>query len=157
ALHWLPDHRRLLARLTEALPPSGQLAVQVPANTDHPSHVIGRDVARESPFREALADNPPPDPSTRGLAPEASAALLDQLGFATQHVRLQVYTHRLASSADVVEWSKGTQLTFYRSRLSDELYDAYVERYRRRLRDVIGEREPYLYTFKRILFWGQRP
>jgi hypothetical protein len=31
-----------------------------------------------------------------------------------------------------------------------------VERYRRRLLDVIGEREPYLYTFKRILFWGRR-
>jgi hypothetical protein len=24
------------------------------------------------------------------------------------------------------------------------------------LLDVVGEREPYLYTFKRILFWGRR-
>jgi trans-aconitate 2-methyltransferase len=156
ALHWLPDHQRLLTRLTEALPTGGQLAVQVPANTDHPSHIIGRAVARESPFAEALADDPPPDPATRVLAPEAYAELIDELGFGEQHVRLQVYTHHLASSADVVEWSKGTQLTFFRVRLSDDLYDAYVERYRQRLLEVIGERRPYLYTFKRILLWGRR-
>src|SRR5690242_17107707 len=36
ALHWVPDHPALLARLTAALRPGGQLAVQVPANADHP-------------------------------------------------------------------------------------------------------------------------
>jgi trans-aconitate 2-methyltransferase len=156
ALHWVPNHHRLLARLTQAIPSGGQLAVQVPANTDHPSHRVGMEVADESPFAEALAHDPPPDSGTRVLAPEAYAELLDALGFDEQHVRLQVYAHHLASSAEVIEWSKGTQLTFFRARLSGELYDAYVERYRRRLLDMIGEHEPYLYTFKRILFWGRR-
>jgi trans-aconitate 2-methyltransferase len=156
ALHWLPDHRRLLARLTEALPMGGQLAVQVPANADHPSHTVGMAVAGEAPFADVFADDPPPDPATRVLAPEGYAEVLDDLGFGEQHVRLQVYVHHLASSADVVEWAKGTHLTYFRTRLTDKLYDLYVERYRRRLLDVIGEREPYLYTFKRILFWGRR-
>jgi trans-aconitate 2-methyltransferase len=49
ALHWLPDHRSLLARLTRALPVGGQLAVQVPANTDHPSHRVGMEIAGEAP------------------------------------------------------------------------------------------------------------
>jgi trans-aconitate 2-methyltransferase len=156
ALHWLPDHRRLLARLSRALPTGGQLAVQVPANTDHPSHTVGMDVAGEAPFMDFFADDPPPDPATRVLAPEEYAEVLDQLGFGEQHVRLQVYVHHLDSSADVVEWVKGTYLTYFRTRLTDELYELFVERYRRRLLDVIGEREPYLYTFKRILFWGRR-
>jgi trans-aconitate 2-methyltransferase len=156
ALHWLPDHHRLLSRLTEAIPTGGQLAVQVPANTDHPSHIIGMQLANESPFAEALADDPPPDPATRVLAPQEYAELLDQLGFDQQHVRLQVYAHRLASSADVIEWAKGTQLTFFRSRLPEDLYNLYVERNRRRFLDVVGEQQPYLYTFKRILFWGRR-
>jgi len=69
---------------------------------------------------------------------------------------LQVYVHRLDSSADVVEWVKGTYLTYFRTRLTDDLYELFVERYRRGLLDVIGERAPYLYTFKRILFWGRR-
>jgi trans-aconitate 2-methyltransferase len=156
ALHWLPDHRRLLARLTRAMPVGTQLAVQVPANTDHPSHAVGMEIAGEAPFVDVFADDPPPDPATRVLSPEEYAELLDQLGFGEQHVRLQVYVHHLDSSADVVEWVKGTHLTYFRTRLTDELYDLFVERYRRRLLDVIGEREPYLYTFKRILFWGRR-
>jgi trans-aconitate 2-methyltransferase len=156
ALHWVPDHRHLLARLTRALPAGGQLAVQVPANTDHPAHTVAMEIARESPFVEALAADPPPDSGTRVLAPEEYAELLDGLGFTDQHVRLQVYGHHLASSADVVEWAKGTALTFFRARLSDDLYDRYVARYRRRVLDVIGDRRPYLYTFKRIHFWGRR-
>lgn len=156
ALHWVPDHRRLLARLTEAIPSGGQVAVQVPANTDHPSHTVGMALAGEAPFADALADDPPPDSGTRVLAPEVYAKLLDDLGFDQQLVRLQVYPHHLASSAEVVEWVKGTALTFFRARLSDELYDLFLERYRQRLLDVIGEHEPYLYTFKRILFWGRR-
>jgi trans-aconitate 2-methyltransferase len=156
ALHWLPDHRHLLARLTRAMPAGGQLAVQVPANGDHPSHTIGMAVAEEQPFCDALAAAPPPDPAPRVLAPEEYAELLDELGFGEQHVRLQVYVHHLDSSAEVVEWAKGTHLTYFRARLSDEHYDLYLERYRRRLLDVIGERQPYLYTFKRILMWGRR-
>jgi len=156
ALHWVPDHRRLLARLTRALSSGGQLAVQVPANTDHPSHTVGLAIADEAPFADVFADDPPPDPATRVLAPEEYAELLDQLGFGDQHVRLQVYVHHLGSSADVVEWAKGTHLTYFRTRLTDELYAQYVDRYRRRLLDVIGEREPYVYTFKRILLWGRR-
>ena len=156
ALHWLPDHRRLLARLTSAVPVDGQLAVQVPANGDHPSHMVGMAVAGEAPFAEVFADDPPPDPVTRVLAPEAYAEILDELGFGEQHVRLQVYVHHLASSEDVLEWVKGTHLTYFRARLDDASYDLYLERYRRRLLDEIGERQPYLYTFKRILFWGRR-
>ena len=41
ALHWLPDHEGLLRRLVAGLNPGGQLAVQMPANHDHPSHVRG--------------------------------------------------------------------------------------------------------------------
>jgi trans-aconitate 2-methyltransferase len=156
ALHWLPDHRRLLARLTRAVPVGGQIAVQVPANGDHPSHTVGMAIAEEPPIVDVFADDPPPDPATRVLAPEAYAELLDQLGFGEQHVRLQVYVHHLDSSEDVLEWVKGTHLTYFRARLDDELYDLYLERYRRRLLDQIGEIQPYLYTFKRILFWGRR-
>src|SRR4029453_912465 len=37
ALHWLPDHAGLFARLVAALNQGGQLAVQIPANNHHPS------------------------------------------------------------------------------------------------------------------------
>ncbi len=156
ALHWVPDHRHLLARITRALCAGGQLAAQVPANGDHASHVVAVEVASEPPFVDALANDPPPDPEKRVLRPEEYAELLDELGFDQQHVRLQVYVHQLASPSEVVEWVKGTHFTLFRTRLADDLYDLFVDRYRERLLDVIGDRQPYPYTFKRILFWGRR-
>jgi len=158
ALHWIPDHPALLARLRAALRPGGQLAVQVPANADHPSHALAFEVANEAPFAEALrAAGDALDEATPVLAPERYAERLDELGFADQHVRLQVYGHHLARSADVVEWTKGTTLTRYQRGLAPALFDQFVARYRARLLGAIGERAPYFYTFKRLLFAARLP
>ena len=153
ALHWAPDHHELLGRLTTCLCDGGQLAVQVPANHDHPSHVVAAALAVEEPFRAALGGYVRP-PGV--LAPEAYAALLDALGYREQHVRLQVYAHHLPSRDGVVEWVKGTLLVDYQKRLPPELFAEFLERYRRRLLPQLSEAQPYFYPFKRILFWAQR-
>ena len=142
SLQWVPDHDAVLRRWRDSLAPAGQLAVQVPANADHPSHTVLASMAPDVP-----------DPvTTNVLRPERYAELLHALGFVDQHVRLQVYPHVLDTSADVVEWVKGTSLT----RLGDRGRDpAFVDEYRRRLLDVIGDASPYLYAFKRILLWGR--
>jgi trans-aconitate 2-methyltransferase len=158
ALHWVPDHPGLLRRLRDALRPGGQLAVQVPTNSDHPSHALAFEIAHEEPFRDALRDRGDAlAEATPVVAPERYADLLDELGFVQQHVRVQVYGHHLASTADVVEWTKGTTLTRFERGLTPELYGEFVDRYRRRLLDVLGDRSPYFYTFKRVLFWGKVP
>ena len=156
SLHWVPDHERVLASWAELLGPGGQLAVQVPANVDHPSHTTSAQLATEPPFLEALGGEPPPDPVLSVLRPEQYAVLLDRLGFSEQHVRLQVYGHHLASTAEVVEWVKGTSLTRFKERLSGQLYDQFVDEYRQRLVAVLGDHRPFFYPFKRILFWARR-
>ena len=153
SLHWLPDHPAVLARWALALRPGGQVAVQVPANLDHPSHRVASEVAAE--FAPAFGGEPPADPVRSVMAPERYAELLDELGFVEQHVRLQVYGHRLASTAEVVEWLKGTSLTRFRAGLDAAAYERFLAVYRARLLDEIGDRRPYFYAFKRILIWGR--
>ncbi len=155
SLHWVPDHPAVLARWTDLLGDRGQLAVQVPANLDHPSHVLAAEIATEPRFAAALSGDVPPDPVQSVLRPEAYAELLDRLGYARQHVRLQVYGHHLAETAEVVEWTKGTSLTRFRARMDPTTFSAFVDRYRARLLEVLGVRSPYFYAFKRILFWGR--
>ena len=46
--------------------------------------------------------------------PRPMPSLLDEVGFTEQQVRLQVYLHHLSSTADVVEWMKGTTLTRFK-------------------------------------------
>ena len=91
------------------------------------------------------------------LLPETYAAILGRAGYAEQHVRLQVYLHRLDSRAAVVEWVKGTLLTDYARRLSEDGYADFLARYRARLLPKLEDARPYLFTFKRIHFWAQRP
>jgi trans-aconitate 2-methyltransferase len=154
ALHWLPGHAELFGRLVAGLERGGQLAVQMPANHDHPSHLVAAELAGTEPFRSALGGYRRESPVR---APEWYAELLDRLGLADQHVRLQVYLHRLAARDEVVEWVKGTLLTDYQSRLPAELFEAFLAAYRDRLLPRLEDTRPYRYPFKRLLLWGRRP
>ena len=155
SLQWVDDHLNLLARMRTALAEGGQLAFQVPSNFRHPSHLLARQVANEAPFIDTLDEDAPEDRGRFVLSPEIYADLLYELGARKQIVRMEVYGHELSSTSDVVEWVMGTLLTPYRTRLSPELFTAFVERYRERLLEELGEREPYFYGFRRILCWAR--
>jgi trans-aconitate 2-methyltransferase len=146
ALHWVEDHPALFARLAKMLNPGGQLAIQMPANHDHISQRVAAELAPEF-------DIPPRRPPM--LAPEEYAALLHSLGFARQHVRLQVYGHVLDSARGVVEWVKGSTLTEYQRRLGDR-YPEFLEAYAERLLPLLGDAKPFFFPFKRIHIWGAR-
>lgn len=154
ALHWVPDHERLLGRLAAWLAPRGQVAIQIPANQEHPSTRAAAEAALEEPFRSRLAGWSLPDPR---LSPEGYAVLLHRLGFARQHVRVQVYGHLLPSREDVVEWVRGALLVDYRARLGEELFPPFLERYRERLFARVPDDRPFFFTFRRLLLWGSRP
>ena len=154
ALHWLPDHPRLVARLCGLLRPGGQLAVQVPDNHDHPSHRLARETGAEEPFASALGDW---KKERNVLAPEAYAELLFAAGLRELDVSLRVYPHVLAEPADVVEWVKGTLLNDWKERLPAELFEPFLARYRAKLLAALPPSRPCLFTFRRILFFGTRP
>jgi trans-aconitate 2-methyltransferase len=156
ALHWVPDHPALFARLTEALADGGQLAVQMPSNPEAPSHVAAVEVASEEPFRTALGGDVVPAGDQNVLAPEAYARLLDRLGYRRQHVRLQVYGHQLGGREDVVEWVRGTTLTHYQRRLPAELFERFLAEYRGRLLPRLEDTHPFFYPFARVHLWAAR-
>jgi trans-aconitate 2-methyltransferase len=157
SLQWVPDHDKVIARWTDALKPGGQLAVQVPANGAHASHLVANEGGATEPFLSAMGGTVPVDPSAAHvLSPERYAEVLFELGYETQHVRLRVYPHVLHRSADVVEWVRGTNLNRFFERLPAELHEPFVDTYRSALLQRIGSHEPYLYAFKRILMWARR-
>jgi trans-aconitate 2-methyltransferase len=153
ALQWVPGHEDLMKKLVRALAPEGQLAVQVPANHDHPSQLAAAEVAQEAPFEGALSGYVRYKPV---LEPEQYAVLLDAQGCRDLHVRLQVYGHRLESRDAVLEWMKGTVLTDYESRLPPDLFGAFVARYRALLLPRLADTRPHFFPFKRILIRATR-
>jgi len=150
SLHWAPDHPALLAHLAGQLASGGQLAFQVPANHDHPSHVVATQLATELGLDVSGG-------AATVLAPEDYATLLHGLGLTDIDVVLRVYGFELPSPADVVEWTKGTLLTGYKAQLDAAGYAEFEQAYRSRLADVLGTDGPYYYAFKRILARARRP
>jgi trans-aconitate 2-methyltransferase len=151
ALHWVEDHARLFKRLRSMLTAEGQLAVQMPFNDDDAPHAVARQLAREHEFRGALQGW-----ASRPHLPQADqyASWLHELGFARQHVRIQVYTHLLDDRTQVVDWVRGALLTDYEKRMPAPLFAHFLERYRALLQPQLSDARPYLYVQPRILIWG---
>lgn len=153
ALQWVPDHFELFTRLAHDLKEGGQLAVQMPANFDYPTHVLASELARENPFKEELNGE---SLHHHILTIEEYSKLLYQLGFKQQVVRMQVYPHILDSVDSVIEWVKGSLLTYYESHLTPEKYAKFLELYSQKIKAFFGNKSPFYLPFKRILIWGQR-
>jgi len=145
ALQWLDDHPALFAHLRSCLTPTGQLAIQMPANFDHPAHAAASTVATE--FGIAPRQVPV-------LKPEEYSRLLWQLGFRRQHVSLRVFPHVLESRDSVLEWVKGTLLTDYQRRLPPDRFAEFLAAYAQRLKEVLPDEKPFFYPFKRLLLWA---
>lgn len=154
ALQWAPEHEKLFERVAAAVKPGGQLAVQMPANHDHLSHITADALALEEPFITAMGGHTRQWPVQ---PPEWYAHRLFALGFQDINIRLQIYPHELPSRADVVEWVKGTYLTEYRSRMPENIYQLYLDRYTERLLPLLPDNRPFLYPYKRILMHARKP
>ncbi len=159
SLHWVPDHARVIGQWAAALRSGGQIAIQVPANSEQPSHVVAGEVAGREPYLSLFGpDGPPLDPVREYvLEPEEYAQILYDLGFERQLVRLQVYPHVLPSSRHVVEWVRGTTLTRFEKRLDAATFASFVDDYERELLAVLAEHEPFFFPFRRILMWARLP
>ena len=154
ALHWLPEHRELYARLRSWLAPGGQLAVQMPDNMDAITHRTAAEVGRDPRFAPYLDGA-----ERRGaiLSAEEYAVLLHELGFARQVVFRRIYAHLLPGRDDVVEWFRGSLLTEYKRLLPEDAYEEFLTAYRATLLPRLDDRRPYLLPFPRVLMWAALP
>jgi trans-aconitate 2-methyltransferase len=150
ALQWVPDHEQLFVKILDWVSDGGQVAIQMPMNTDHPSHVIASQVAIKM-FPEIF--NQPAQRWT--LSIERYAEIFFENGFESQIARTEIYGHAMKSGHDVIEWTKGTLLTSYQSKLNEAQFEKYLQAYSDALLAEIGE-GPYFYAFKRGLLWGKK-
>lgn len=146
ALQWIDEHTALFPRLLEWLSANGQLAVQMPCNFDHPSHLLAEEVGarfglqgRRSPVQ----------------APEFYGDHLWRQGLRDLDITVRVYLHPMSSGREVVEWTKGTLLTHYEKQLPTADFQKFLADYSQKLVSVIGD-GPYLYPFKRLFLYGKK-
>ena len=90
------------------------------------------------------------------LTPAAYAEVLDGLGEADVTALSRVYPVVLGGAEGLIEWTKGTALVPYLSRLSEADGARFLDAYRSKLQaEFPGER--VYYAFTRVLFVATRP
>ncbi|MEU4802615.1 trans-aconitate 2-methyltransferase [Actinosynnema sp. NPDC023587] len=110
-LQWVPGHEALVRRWVDALPSGAWLGMQVPGNSDAPSHAVTRAlIARSWPWLTGLV------PVSPVLGPEGYA---DVLAAAEVDAWETTYLQRLTGTDAVLEWLTGTTLRPVRAALDD--------------------------------------
>lgn len=138
SLHWLPDHERLLRRLTAGLTRGGVIAVQMPMAHETRHHTLMREVAANGPWADALAGVATIAPL---LEPESYYAVLAE-SCGEIDIWSTTYLQALAGPDAVLEWIKGTALRPYLAALTDAVMrQAYLDALGGRLSSAFPRRE----------------
>jgi len=160
ALHWVPDHDKLLPRLAEVVAPGGVLAVQMPFNFDAPSHTLLYETAAEGPWADALA-RVQRDPPVRPLG--FYAETLIRLGFTVDGWET-TYLHVFRGADPVLGWVRGTALRPVLDTLDAEAAAAFIAAYAAKLRAAYPALENgkengediTLFPFRRMFFVARK-
>lgn len=148
ALHWIPGHAGFFGSWMRGLTEGGSLAFQVPGNFDAPSHTLLADLAASDKWRRLFAGK---DPANRVHSPYEYYSLL-RVEADTVDVWETTYYHRLDGEDPVFKWVRATALRPYVEALPSVEAPAFVESYRKSLREAYP-REPSgetVFPFRRI-------
>lgn len=155
ALHWLPDHPPLFARLAAALAPDGQLAIQMPDNFAAPAHRLVAQLAGDPRFAPALARAGARMGAV--LPPDAYLDLLAAHNLQGQ-VWQVIYWQTLTGSDPVLRWLQGSTLVPYRAALGDAAFADFCAQLAPRLVEAYpaGRDGTVRFPFRRLFIHARR-
>jgi trans-aconitate 2-methyltransferase len=154
ALHWLPDHARLIAALAASLAPGGVLAVQMPRNFAEPSHTAIAQTVRDGAWRSRLEPLLVESPVAE---PMWYLELLSSL-FPQVDLWQSQYFQILRGENPVKEWTKGTWLRPLLLALPQADRDDFEQAYARRVAAAYPRRADgtTVLPFQRLFFVARR-
>jgi trans-aconitate 2-methyltransferase len=152
--HWVDEHARVFPHLMKQLAPGGVLAVQMPRNSEAPSHRLLYETASRGPWAATLV------PYLRIAPVSAPEVYYDLLMRHATHIDIweTEYLHVLQGENAVLEWIKGTTIRPLLDRIDPAQKDDFVAAYAERLRVAYPRRANgmTLFPFRRLFIAAQR-
>jgi trans-aconitate 2-methyltransferase len=155
ALHFAPDHHKLLPKLMSFLAPGGVLAVQMPNVLQDAAHALMRMVAVDGPWAERLA----PVAKSRAII----GSLDDYYGWISPQSRMidlwqTTYVHPLEGHDAIVDWFVGSSLRPFLNQLTKDETPEFLAQYRRELEMAYPTQADgkVLLLYPRLFFVAQR-
>jgi trans-aconitate 2-methyltransferase len=149
SLQWIPDHYALLPHLISLLKLNGVLAVQMPDNTDEPSHVLMREVAYEQGYPNRAREPLPGIHAYYDILTEAGCDV---------DIWRTTYYHKMSSHQAIIDWVSATGLRPWMQELSEDEQLKFLARYHELLvqQYPIQENGQILLAFPRLFFVARR-
>ena len=155
ALHWIPDHPAVIKSVFESLNSGGVFAMQVPNNFKLPSHQSLYELASLGEWKDSLESAIPHEPI---LSREAYYQLLTS--YADEiNIWQTEYMHVLEGETPVLDWVKGSALTAFLPRLSQERQALFLSAYQDKLAQVYPKQAngKTLLTYRRLFIIARKP
>lgn len=152
ALQWTDNHKELLPALIKKLNPFGQLAIQMPCQTENELNQILYDLANEAPFAEYLHGW---NRKSSVLSMEEYADIFFQEGLVNIKISKRLYPIIAEDEETLLKFISGSALIPYMERLTDAQQVVFKNVFQERIKERFPN-YPALYPFRRLLLYGRK-
>lgn len=150
ALQWVDDHETLFAKIISRINPGGQLAVQMPQQTENVLNKILLELVQEQPYASYLNNWTRPSPV---LTLDQYAKILFDNGGKDLVLYQKVYPLISTHKDSFFDFISGSALTVYQERLNDSEFQELSSEFKKRI-DRYFPVVPSIYAFKRLLMYA---
>ncbi|MBS7252364.1 methyltransferase domain-containing protein [Flavobacterium branchiicola] len=150
ALQWVDNHNDLFPKIISRLNSGGQLAVQMPQQTENVLNKILLELVQEEPYGSYLNYWTRPSPV---LTLDEYAKILFDCGGKDLVLYQKVYPLISTHQDSFFDFISGSALTVYQERLSYEEFNELSTEFKKRINQFFPN-VPSIYAFKRLLMYA---
>jgi trans-aconitate 2-methyltransferase len=147
AIQWVDNHSELFPKLIKLLNSGGQLAIQMPSQTENALNKIMGELVQEQPYKENLKGYHRISPV---LKTDAYAQLLFENGVKQMTVFEKIYPIIVPSVNELYDFISGSALPPYLEKLEGAIKENFINEFKNRIQNQFPK-SPTLYPFKRII------
>lgn len=147
ALQWIDNHEDLFPKIISRINPNGQLAVQIPQQTENVLNKILIELVKEEPFASYLNNWTRPSPV---LTLDEYAKILFDNGGKNLVLYQKVYPLISGYKDSFFDFISGSALTVYQERLDKNEFTELSAEFKKRIETYFPV-VPSIYAFKRLI------
>lgn len=147
AIQWVDNHQELFPKIINLLNPVGQLAIQMPSQTENALNQILDQLVLEQPYKDNLKGHHRISPV---LNTDEYAQILFDNGAKSMTVFEKIYPIIGNTYIDLYDFILGSALPAYLDKLNGRAKENFTNEYKKRIQAKFPQ-SPTLYPFKRII------
>ena len=151
SLQWIDNHELLFPQIIKLLNPNGQLAIQMPSQTENILNKLLLELIQEEPFNTALNGWKRTSPV---LSLDEYATILFNHSGKEMNIYQKIYPIIAQSHQQLYDFISGSSLVPYFERLNEETIALLESEFKKRIA-LQFQSLPAIYAFKRIIIYSR--